>query len=436
MKTWSHLTFHQLSLRVGLAMILPLVIGLLITYIVFTQIELGHERAAITSQDLAGAKIIAAELDRVPSHKSLDLIQKFLGDDQLIVYRKGIEIFRGPKNADSTTVPVTYSNSYGTVTIMGDLDSTSHLTLELTLTAALLLLFVLASSASGTWVLIQSVTDPIKRATQVARRVTAGDYSVRINAQGANDFGRLAEAFDTMAWRLEDSDRQQRQFLIDLAHEIATPLNTIAGITLGILDGKIPLDSAREEGQEIVDTELDRIRSLLKDIRSLGLIENEQAVRNEEVDLGIVGERAVRRFSNEALKRSINFRSELRPIKVISDQRMIETVIDNLMTNALRYTPKDGKITLSARLENQEAVLEVADTGVGISPVQQMLIFERFYRTDSARDRERGGTGLGLSIARRAAIAIGGRIEVQSEVGKGSTFRLKFPIHPKDKADR
>lgn len=408
-------------------MIFPLVIGLLITYAVFTQIEQDHERNSITSQDLASAKIIAAGLDRAPSRRSLEMTQQYLGDDQLIVYRGGVEIFRGPENTDKATIPVTYSNSYGTVTIMGDLDSTSKLTLELTIIAALLLLFVLASSASGTWVLLQSVTGPIKRATQVARRVTAGDYSVRINAEGDNDFGRLAEAFDTMAWRLEDNDRNQRQFLVDLAHEIATPLNTIAGVTLGILDGKIPLDSVREEGQEIVDSELDRIRSLLKDIRSLGLIESAQTIRHEEVDLGIVGERAVRRFSNEAHERGIAFRSELRSITVMSDQRMIETVIDNLVTNALRYTPRSGTIKLSVRLEDEEAVIEVSDTGVGISPAQKTLIFERFYRTDSARDRDHGGTGLGLSIARRAAIAIGGRIEVQSEMGQGSTFRLKFP---------
>lgn len=428
MSLLKRLSSTRLSLRVGLAMIIPLVLGLVIAYAVFAQLEQDHERSSTAAQDLANAKIVANSLTDSPNASSLQIIQKLLGDDQLIVYRNNVEIFRGPPNTEHPNIPVTYSNEYGKVVIIGDVDSTATLTVELTMIAALLLLFVLASAAFGTRVLLRSVTEPVKRATQVAQRVAAGDFSVRINAKGNDEFGQLAMSFDAMTSRLEDSDRTQRQFLVDLAHEIATPLNTIAGVTLGILDGTINLQSAREEGQEIVEIELDRIRSLLGDVRSLGLIESTQVIRKEEVDLGIVAERASRRFAQEVQSRRITFTSRTRSVKVRSDQRLIETIVDNFLSNALRYTPEGGKIELSVLRRGHEAIVAVSDTGVGISPSQKDLIFERFYRTDSARDREHGGTGLGLAIARRASIAIGGRLEVDSVLGKGSEFRLVVPL--------
>lgn len=428
MRLLQRLSSTRLSLRVGLAMIIPLVLGLVIAYAVFAQLEQDHERSSTATQDLANAKIIANSLTSTPRTSNLEIMQKLLGDDQLIVVRNNVEIFRGPPNSEHPNIPVTYSTSYGKVTVIGDIDSTATLTVELTIIAALLLLFVLASAAFGTRVLLRSVTEPVKRATQVAQRVAAGDFSVRIDARGNDEFGQLAMSFDTMTSRLEDTDRTQRQFLVDLAHEIATPLNTIAGVTLGILDGTINLQSAREEGQEIVEIELDRIRLLLGDVRSLGLIESTQVIRKEQVDLGIVGERAIRRFTREAHSRHIAIAGRTRSVNVRSDQRLIETIVDNFLSNALRYTPEGGKIDLTVLRRSHEAIIAVSDTGVGISPSQKDLIFERFYRTDSARDREHGGTGLGLAIARRAAIAIGGRLEVDSTPGKGSEFRLVVPI--------
>lgn len=424
---------ESLWVRVALVMVAPAIVGLFAAYLVFSHVSQGQERASNLSQNTAKAKAIAPVIERAPTPANLQAMQQLLGDDQLIVDVGGRRLFTGPPNPERPHQQVSVPITNGYVRVVGDVDSTTVLSIRLTGIAALLVLFVLASAGMGTGVLLRSVRDPVRRATGIADRLSAGDLTARIGPTGIAEFGRLASTFDTMAARLEDTDRRQREFLADLAHEIATPLNTLAGITGGVLDGTIRTPVARERARELLEVELDRVRSLLADIRRLGSIEAPSTVRAEPVDLEAVCRRARDRFGARADAAGLQLNVRARRVQVRSDQRLIETVLDNLLTNALRYTPGPGHVDLAVRKRGDEVVLAVSDTGPGIPTEHQTRIFERFYRTDTARDRDHGGTGLGLAIAQRSALALGGRIELDSTPGKGSEFRLVLPASPHTK---
>ncbi len=416
-----------LWVKVILVMALPAFIGLFIASLVFSHLAQSQQINSTRASKTAKAEAIASVVGQAPTKINLQAMQKLMGDDQLIINLNGKRIFTGPPNPEYPHLIIQIPMTNGYVRIISDIDSTTVFSTKLTTISALLMLFVLTSAGLGTGVLLRSIKDPLSQAITVADQLSTGDLSARIGKVGTPEFRRLANTFDTMASRLEDNDRLQREFLADLGHEIATPLNTLAGITVWILETPNPSPAEREQAVELLETELDRVRSLLFDIRRLSLGEALTQVRNEPVDLDAVCQRSYIRFQNQAKEAGISFSLRSQDIQIRSDQRLIETVLDNLLSNAIRYTPKGGKIELIATKTNTNVVLSVIDTGLGISPENQSRIFERFYRTDAARDRQHGGTGLGLAIAQRASLALGGHIEVDSAIGKGSTFRLILP---------
>ena len=414
-------------------MIVPALVGLLVVYLVFSHIAQAQERASTLTSKTAKAKVIASVIERSPDQANLHALQRLLGDDQLIVDLDGRRVFTGPPNSELPSLEIKVPMANGSVRLVSDVDSTTLFSAKLTAVAVLLMVFVLTSAGLGTGVLLRSVRGPVHRAIGVADRLSAGDLSARIGGAGTAEFRRLASTFDAMAGRLEDTDRRQREFLADLAHEIATPINTLAGISVGILEGTIRTGQAREQAMVLLDNELDRVRSLLADIRRVGMVELDtlSGIRDEPVDLRAVCQRARARFHAPAKAAGVQLSCQAQTITVRSDQRLIETVLDNLVSNGIRYTPRAGRVALSVQRRGDEIIIAVTDTGSGIPSAHQTRIFERFYRTDTARDRDHGGSGLGLAIAQRAALALGGRIELDSTEGHGSEFRLVLPIDRK-----
>lgn len=416
-----------LWIKVLLVMALPAFIGLFIASLIFSNVTRSQELSTTRAHKIVKANIVASVIKQAPTKLNLQAMQKLMGDDQLIVDLGGKKIFVGPTNREDHlfTIQVPMPNGY--VRIVSDVDSTKVFSTQLTTISGLLMLFVLTSAGLGTGFLLRSIKDPLNKAITAADQLSAGDLSARIGKVGTPEFRRLATTFDTMATHWENNDRLQREFLADLGHEIATPLNTLAGITIWILETVSPSPAEREQAVELLETELDRVRSLLFDIRRLSLGEALTMVRNEPVDIDAVCQRCYLRFQNQAKEAGVELGLSPQNIQIRSDQRLIETVLDNLLSNAIRYTPIGGKVELTVSKTNTKVILSVIDTGLGISPENQNRIFDRFYRTDAARDRLHGGSGLGLAIARRASLGLGGYIELDSDVGKGSTFRLVLP---------
>lgn len=280
------------------------------------------------------------------------------------------------------------------------------------------------------------VTTPLANVMAAADAVATGDLSIRVPERGSDAFGRLAHSFNQMVAELERNDEQRRNLTADVAHELRTPLHIIQGNLEGILDG------VYEATPEHINATLDETRHLARlvdDLRTLSLAESGQlplvrvpiAVQDLLSDVVVsFGAQAemkgiALRITNYELRTS----SPTEGLQIEADAGRLNQVLSNLVMNALRHTPAGGQITLSAEQQGEFVHIRVADTGEGIAPADLPFLFDRFWRGDRARTHTEGiGSGLGLAIARQLVQAHGGKISVESAVGRGTTFMLDLPL--------
>lgn len=231
---------------------------------------------------------------------------------------------------------------------------------------------------------------------------------------------------------LKQLEQIRREFVANVSHELKTPLTAIRGAVETLLEGAL-LDADR--GRPFVaaiQEEADRLNRLVEDLLTLAHVEAKaEALKREPVEVRSFLEEQVARYQALAGRHQVRLRLEVRePIPHVSaDRPDLTQAIGNLLDNAIKYNRPQGTVTLRAREASGQLVLEVEDTGIGIPPEDLPRIFERFYRVDKARSRERGGTGLGLSIVKHVAEAHGGSVEAQSHPSHGSRFILRLPLN-------
>lgn len=310
----------------------------------------------------------------------------------------------------------------GQLTVTGLVEAAVDPPIDLVAISGAVLVIVLGVAVAANVAATRETRRRVDAAVLAAERLTAGDLSVRIGDEGPPELARLGRAFDLMAARLERVDRDQRSFLADLAHEIATPVNTLAGFAGAVLDGTIQ----RENAEPVIAAQTTRLSELLDELAALRALDLVQPPAREQLDLTAVLHAMASEFGEQARRQGVRLAVEGsgRALSVCTDRRLVETVLRNFLTNALRYTPPRGQVTIGARREPGRAVLYVRDTGPGIAAEHHGRIFDRFYRAEESRDRASGGSGLGLSIAKRAADALDGFLELSSSPGQGSEFRL------------
>jgi signal transduction histidine kinase len=413
------------------AMLVVGLVGLVGARIAIARIELRNELAADRLKASQTAEAIAARIRAGTGPETLRIIQSVLPNDQIIAYRKGRQIFRGPAIVDSE-FEVEASSSFpgGRVVIRDYHSPPPGSPMELTLVVGGLVLLVVGGALLAVSLLTRALRHPIDRAAATADRVAAGDLRARIGAVGADEFARLASAFDSMAARLEAVDRDQREFLADVAHEIATPVNAVVGLAGALADGTAASPEERTEAANLITGETTRLGTLLEDLRRLTRLDLAEPLRIQRLDIAHVFQSVRARFSPIAERTGVALLVDDSHLPITADRRLLETVMDNLVSNAIRYTPEGGFVRIRAFSSDNGPVISVTDNGIGIAPADLVRIFDRFYRADRARDRATGGLGLGLALARRAAQAIGARIEVASELGTGTEFKVVLPSHP------
>ncbi len=272
---------------------------------------------------------------------------------------------------------------------------------------------------------LMRVTMPVGDLMEAAGRVEAGDYSARVHERGPREVRRLVRAFNNMTGRLQSDEAQRRRLLADITHELRTPLSVIQGHLEGVLDGVYPADAAHL--RPILD-ETRVLSHLIEDLRTLSLAESGALrLHREPTDLAILLDEALAAYRAPAREAGLALRAQAAddlPLLDVDPVRVRE-VLSNLIANALRHTPRDGSITVSAALEagGRTVRVTVRDTGAGIAPEALPHIFDRFYKAGESR-----GMGLGLAIARNLVGAHGGEITAESEVGRGTTIQFTLPV--------
>ncbi len=292
--------------------------------------------------------------------------------------------------------------------------------------------FIMAIGGMGWWLAGLASRRLRREATALATQaeaVAAGDLEARVEVQD-DELVRVATSLNTMTERLADADRRQRLFLADVAHELRTPVTAIDGFAQAMVDGTIRTDESRLEAAEIIHEESQRLARLVADLQALTLTALDAEPVRDATDVVDLARDATARLEAAAAERGVLLRGPdvtQNAVMVATDPTQVETILGNLITNALRATPPGGTIRVAVSTAGDEAVVSVTDTGVGIAAEHLPHIFDRMYRVDAARDRDSGGTGLGLAIVAALAELLGARLEVESEPGTGSRFALHLP---------
>ena len=295
---------------------------------------------------------------------------------------------------------------------------------------SLLLAGAVGALAAGVTGLLagRHITRRLRALAEGATAIAAGDLSRRVADSSADELGELAGAFNRLADSLASQEEARQRLVADIAHELRTPLGVLQAEIEALQDG---VTQATAERLSSLHEETDLLARLVDDLRTLSLADSGQlSLQRREDDLAGIAERAIAAIAGQAQDKGINLElavdGGLPPVTVDGDR--VAQVLRNLLSNALRSTEDGGRITVAVRAEAGRAVVEVADTGAGISQEALPHVFDRFYRADPSRSRTTGGSGLGLAIARQLVSSHGGEISVRSAPGQGSTFGFWLPL--------
>ena len=277
------------------------------------------------------------------------------------------------------------------------------------------------------------IARPIRQLDMAIRQMGTADFSHAVEVNGPQDLRYVGQRLEWLRTRLADLEQQQNRFLRHVSHELKTPLTAVregAELLRDNVGGRLTT-----EQQEIVRIVRENTLSLQKLIEDLLTYHQTRAMESATlgpVPLPEVVRRVLREQKLAGLARMITFDAQLAPAVVVGDTERIRTVVDNLMSNAIKYSPRSGVIEIRLTVDNGFALLDVADQGPGIAPAERERVFETFYSGKAPVDGKVKGTGLGLAIAREYAIAHGGRIEVleREDGARGVRFRLRLPVAP------
>lgn len=279
------------------------------------------------------------------------------------------------------------------------------------------------------------IVSPVQEMTTASRYIAGGHFDQRVQVPGdiasgdLDELAQLALSFNQMAEKLHQTENMRVQLIGDISHELRTPLTTIKGSMEGLIDGV--LSPSLENFQQIYQ-EADRLQRLVADLQELSRVEaGVISLKLEPGDLTPLIESVTGRLHPQFDDKGVSLDVYLPPAlpQVSFDEDRISQVLINLLGNALQYTPKGGKVSLTVRQIGKEILIQVKDTGIGIPAEHLEYLFNRFYRVEKSRSRAGGGSGIGLTIAKHLVEAHGGQICAESEgSGEGSTFSFNLPI--------
>ncbi|MDX5629661.1 MULTISPECIES: two-component system sensor histidine kinase BaeS [unclassified Brenneria] len=284
----------------------------------------------------------------------------------------------------------------------------------------------------ATWLTARGLLAPVKRLVSGIHHLAAGDFSARVTATSHDELGRLAQDFNLLAGALEKNEQSRRAFMADISHELRTPLAVLRGELEALQDGVRQSNAASLHS---LQTEVTTLTKLVDDLHQLSLSDRGALTyRMRAVDVGQLLHIAIAAFHARYLKKQITLRVDLpEQAGTFGDPDRLIQLFNNLLENSLRYTDEQGTVEIRAAARRNRLLITWQDSAPGVSDEQLTLIFERFYRAESSRNRASGGSGLGLAIANNIVEAHGGRLYAEHSPLGGLLITIELPLHSPDR---
>ena len=281
------------------------------------------------------------------------------------------------------------------------------------------------------WVFSRVITRPIAGLNRGIQKMSKGDFSARVKVRGSGEMKQLARAFNSMSEKLETLDQSRNQFVSNASHELKTPLATMKIMIESLIYQPDMDKNLRTEFMTDINNEIDRLSAIVSDLLTLVQMDSQNVkLTRENLSIAQLIKDNAHRLTPIANQKGQKIVLQLQDsCDIYADKSKLNQVIYNLMENAVKYTQASGVIRVSLQRQGRHAIFKVSDNGPGIPKENLPPIFDRFYRVDKARSREKGGTGLGLSIVHQLVLLHGGAISVESEEGRGATFIVELPLH-------
>ena len=282
----------------------------------------------------------------------------------------------------------------------------------------------------GAYFMASALVKPLTQMSKAAGCLAQGDFSQRIHHHRKDEIGKLADAFNQMTLSLEAGEKMRYGFVANVSHELKTPMTTISGFVDGIIDGTIPPQD-HEKYLHIVSGEVKRLSRLVNSMLNLSKLESgETALHPTTFDLKESLLQTVFMFESAIEEKHLTVEGleELTSLPLTADRDLIHQAIYNLVENSVKYTPKEGCITLLAQQRDNRIHLTVRNTGEGIHPDQLPFVFDRFYKVDQSRGADKNSLGLGLYLVKTIAALHNGKITVRSRQFEFCEFELELPV--------
>lgn len=292
----------------------------------------------------------------------------------------------------------------------------------------LILIFILASFCTVCDFIRRKimVDRPVSKILDATERIASGDFKVRIDVEHTydkyNEFDFIAENLNTMACELDKSEVLKNDFISNVSHELKTPLAIIGNYAAALEDPTLDEESRKKYTKTLVSTSK-RLSELVTNILKLNKLENHQLkIESERVNLTEMLSRAILNFEEKIEEKNLGLEVDLQDVFITSSAAFLEPVWNNLISNAVKFTDRGGTVSVKLAQRGDSVIVVVSDTGCGMSREVGMRIFEKFYQGDTSHSGE--GNGLGLALVKRVIDILGGEITVESQLGKGSSFRV------------
>jgi two-component system, OmpR family, sensor kinase len=356
-----------------------------------------------------------------------EIVEKALGGEvsNSIGYSERIE-----QEVIQMAVPVYEADEtvLGVVFLSASLEEINRIMSDIGRFLLLATLLAMLVVGGGSVVLARRFTGPLEELTVAAKKMAEGKLDQHIEVSSSDEIGRLAVQFNDMVTRLNYYTSNLKKFAADVAHEVRTPLTTMGLLTKALKEHEMEPEQ-RDDFINDLDNELERLTALVNDLLELSKLEKD-IIEHEEVPLNLLLENIIGENRFRFAQAGVNLLDEIpgEDLVVKAAPLQLRQVFSNLLDNALNYTPPGGKVIVALYQDGPEAVMRVEDTGCGIPEEDLKFIFERFFRVERARSRAGGGTGLGLAIVSEIIAKHGGKVWVESEEGKGSSFYVSLPL--------